>query len=341
MDINNTHIDHGILMSYLLGEASKEQVKQVEEWLLESGDNQVYMDKLEELWIETGKLTPAPVNVDVNFAWDKVSNRIENDENKVQIIEISKTRKITRILYRIAAIFIIGIGIYTVKTFTDKDIENVILASNTIINDTLSDGSLITLNKSSKLTYPEEFKEDKREVVLEGEAFFDVERNEEKPFVIHAGIGNIKVLGTSFNVKAYPNDDIEVSVETGLVQLYHIDDITGDTSSVFLEAGSKGILNNKTLKLEKNEKINKNKFFWRNKTLIFEEAKLSKVIFLLEENYDITIELSNEEINDCLLTATFKNDKIEDILNIIAESFSLELTKEEKTYLLEGNGCDY
>ena len=82
-----------------------------------------------------------------------------------------------------------------------------------------------------------------------------------------------------------------------------------------------------------------NDLFWNDKTLIFEETELSKVIEILIIDYNVEIILSNEKIKHCLLSAKFKNDSIETILNVIAESFKLNITKEENIYIINGDGC--
>ena len=109
------------------------------------------------------------------------------------------------------------------------------MASNeSVISDTLSDGSVVALNKNSTLSYPKSFDTKLRQVTLKGEAFFEVKRNFEQAFIISAGESFVKVLGTSFNVKAYADSaNVEVTVVSGLVQLYTLND-NSDTISVLL-----------------------------------------------------------------------------------------------------------
>ena len=100
-------------------------------------------------------------------------------------------------------------------------VGEIISTPNQVINEyTLPDGSVVALNSNSKLVFPKQFNGDTREVTIEGEAFFDVKPNPEKPFIINAGKAQIKVVGTSFNVSAYPETEtLEVVVKTGKVQV--------------------------------------------------------------------------------------------------------------------------
>lgn len=335
----NKHISHDLLMSYLLGEANSTQLAEVEDWLQLSDENRKSLDKLDKLWIETGKISPPPVAVDIDEAWTKMDNRIEESVKTIKLPE--RKHIVLKTVYRIAAIFILAIGVYAILKITTREPNQIILASTTeTLRDSLPDGSQIALNINSKITYPETFEENTREVNLEGEAFFDVEHDPQKPFIVHTSIGDVKVLGTSFNVKAYTlSGKLEVIVISGKVQLIKKDESKIDATSVILEPGTKGIIEQKSLKIKKVEEVDPNTLFWNSKMLIFEEAKLSFVFDLLERHYDISIQVTNDSIENCLLSATFDDEEIGLILQIISESFNLNIKQENNIFILEGNGC--
>jgi transmembrane sensor len=136
--------------------------------------------------------------------------------------------------------------------------SEIISTPNQVINEyILPDGSVVALNSNSKLVFPKQFKGDTREVTIEGEAFFDVKPNAEKPFIINAGNAQVKVVGTSFNVCAYPETEtVEVVVETGKVQVISKNnELTARLNEVFLVPGEKGTLFNKSSAFWKNRKI--------------------------------------------------------------------------------------
>ncbi len=341
---NNKHINEDHLMAYLAKEADVQLKQQVEHWLSLSNDNVAYLNELEKIWIESGKLKIKPVVVDIDSAWNKLSNKIDAADKKVININSREKgiSKIYRTFLRIAAVLVIVFGILAIIIYMNKGTEQqTLISQNTVVNETLSDGSKISLNKNSKIVYPDEFTGNTREVELEGEAFFEIEPNKEKPFIIHSENANIKVLGTSFNIKAFTDSkEVEVFVKTGVVMLFSIDKKTNDTISIILNVDEKGIYNKETKQIKKIEDIDVNELYWHNKTLIFEETELLKVIELLQNCFNVKIKVKNSNVNYCKLNATFKNETIDDILGVIATSFNLEVTKEEnKIYTLDGKGC--
>ena len=337
------HINEKLLLRFLLGEANKDEIQQVNEWLQLSEKNQKLLDDYEAIWAEAGKLTPNPVAVDSRSAWGIMSERVDKfekkkTENKSKIISLHS--RLAWISSSAAAIIIIIFGIYQLLKKTDIAVQNILLASvENVLHDTLPDGSQIALNTNSKITYPEQFSKNERRIKLEGEAFFNVEHNKEKPFIIEAGNAFIKVLGTSFNVKAYENSELEVIVTDGLVQLFIVDSESMDTSAILLKAGQKGKISFKEKKPVYVAKQIPDAIFWMNYTLIFNDTDLKKVFNLLENHYNIEIKVSNKRIYDCRLSTTFSNNSIDDIIEVITATFEFEYTKENNAYTIKGNGC--
>ena len=343
MNKESGHIDEKLLLRYLLGETEQDEMQQVEEWLQLSEKNQKLLDNYEAVWAEAEKLTPNPVAVDTSLAWAKMSDRVDKyeiekttDKSKT----ISLNSRLAWISSSAAAIIIIIFGIYQLLKKPDIAVQNILLASvENVLHDTLPDGSQIALNTNSKITYPETFSENERRVKLEGEAFFNVEHNKEKPFIIEAGDAFIKVLGTSFNVKAYENSELEVIVTDGLVRLFIVDSETMDTSAILLKAGQKGKISTKEKKPVYIAEQIPDALFWMNYTLIFNDTDLKKVFNLLENYYNVKIEVNNKQIYDCRLSTTFSNNSIDDIIKVITATFEFEYTKENNTFTINGDGC--
>jgi ferric-dicitrate binding protein FerR (iron transport regulator) len=338
MNKDSEHIDDKLLLRFLLGEASQDEMTQVQEWLQLSEKNRKVLDDYEAIWSESGKLTPNPVAVDTSFVWKKMSERIDEFESEKPIKTIPLKSKFIKISYNAAAILIIFIAIYQLIL---KPTPTLQVASNIkIIKDTLPDGSLIALNSNTTISYPKKFEKKERRIKLEGEAFFDIERNEEKPFIIEAGNAFVQVLGTKFNVKAYENSEIEVIVTEGLVKLYIIDSETLDSSSIFLKAGQKGrisIQENRPVYVSENIP---DELAWMDYTLIFKDTDLKRALSLLEDHYNVKINVSNERIFNCRLTTTFTNNSIDDIIEVIVATFEFEYSEENNTYTIIGDGCE-
>ncbi|WP_160143725.1 FecR family protein [Chryseolinea soli] len=206
----------------------------------------------------------------------------------------------------------------------------------------LSDGSQVWLNSDTKFRYPETFGSGDREVYLEGEAFFNVSKDPSRPFRIHSG-GKLTttVLGTSFNVKAYRNDDFnEVAVITGKVSVVHT---TSDnrSSEVLLQPGQKAVLV-KTQDLLSKETFSDVDHYtsWREGKLIFEDAPVADVISSLQRYYNIEINLSSETLKACRVTATFDPMPLEKVMYLLCFTLNAEYTHAGKKYSISGAGCN-
>lgn len=345
MNIDPRHIDHNILARYLLDELSSEDRLSVEVWINESDTNQETFSSLKKIWDETGKIEPAPIVVNVDLAWSKMKSFIT--EKKEITIEPPKLVKSTfsrqRFIYvAAAALIILGVMSAVLTDWFKKSVEPIpfiIESFAEVINDTLSDGSYIALNLNSTLKYSEATDESERHVVLEGEAFFAVARDTSKPFIIDAGIGGIKVLGTKFNVKAYENSDLKVFVESGLVELYLLDSLGNKVKSLLLEAGDKGIISYEDREIYKSIDQKPDELFWANRKLIFRETNLKKVFEILGEYYEFEVKVENDEIMNCLLSASFTDQDLPYIMEVIAASFVLEIEQKDSTYQFIGKGC--
>ncbi|NQU88299.1 MAG: FecR family protein, partial [Mariniphaga sp.] len=203
----------------------------------------------------------------------------------------------------------------------------------------LPDGTIVTLNSDTKLFYPKQFEGNSREVKISGEAFFNVTPNPDKPFIINAGNTQIKVLGTSFNVYAYPGSQtVEVIVETGKVQVLNpTQTIQNTENEVFLDPGDKATFFKKEKVLTKNKNDDPNYNAWKTYNLVFEESKLSYVFQVLEKTYHVEIQTDDPEIENLMLVAEFNNKPINFVLDVIRLTFNLELSIENDRYILKNS----
>lgn len=345
MNTDRNHIDHNLLVLYLLDEISTEGKVLVEKWIEASEANRAIFSGLEKTWNETGKLEPAPVVVDTDRAWEKMKARIQAQEIGPQA-ETSRTkvrslRRKTVLYTAAAALLALSAATIFLTDWLRKDSGPVPVFYESIaeaLTDTLSDGSGIILNAGSQLRYQEEEQKRERQVELKGEAFFAVKPDSTKPFVIDAGMGSIRVLGTEFNVKAYENSDLEVLVESGLVQLALLDENNEPIETLLLTSGEKGVISHTENRLYKTKNLQPDELFWANRKLIFRETQLAQVLDVLKNYYRFELKTS-PEILECLLTASFTNQEIGTILEVIAASFELDLSLEEGHYQLTGKGC--
>ena len=200
----------------------------------------------------------------------------------------------------------------------------------------LSDGTKVTLNRDTKINYPDKFGDDVREVSIEGEAFFEVTPNPSKPFIIHAGEATIKVLGTSFAVNAYPeNDMVEVVVETGKVKFSKLQSNLKTTHEVILDPGEKGTYMNASKELSKCRNSDPNFLAWKTHKLNFSETSLKEVIKQLNKVYRVQIETGSPDLDNLLLNAHFEKESLDFILEVIATTHGLKVEKKDGHYVLK------
>ncbi|WP_318345819.1 FecR family protein [Flagellimonas baculiformis] len=181
------------------------------------------------------------------------------------------------------------------------------------LNLTLADGTQIRLNSGSTITYPDRFEGDVREVVLEGEAFFDVAKNPNKPFVIRSGEVLTTVLGTSFNINTYPDiQQIAVTVASGKVK------VASHENEIHLGPNEQGIFDKKTKTISKKMTDISTFLNWKDGIIHFEDTSLAQVVESLERWYGVTFVFENENLRNCHVTATYKNEMLPAVLESIA-----------------------
>lgn len=334
MNLNEEHSDlYDRLGRFLAGESPAEEIAWVETWLAESPENLNILEGLAEVWTLGGPAT-GPVNVDA--AWEKVRVRTGIPAAPSQT---STPRNWNRWL-SYAAILLLPLAgfIYLLVSSAEKP-EFVHFATQSKIETvTLPDGSVVTLNANSTLRYPSEFKEETRTVELTGEGFFEVERDPSHPFLVQAQAAEITVLGTSFNVKT-SDAAIEVAVTTGKVR-FSGQPAEGTPTRVDLDAGEAAVYHPETETMEPKREGTGNAAFWKNRTLDYHNVQLESVIREVNQIYPGEIQLANPALNSCPLTSTYQDKSLEEIAELVAATFNLEITQDGNTFILDGTACE-
>jgi transmembrane sensor len=252
----------------------------------------------------------------------------------------TKVRKIypLRIAVGIAAslIFVLGIA-----WFNWPEPELKIITESTQDTDqeiALPDGTIVNLNKNSSISYKANFNSIDRNVVLTGEAFFEVARDESKPFIVESGNSTTTVLGTAFNIRNRDNEnDIVITVTHGKVSFASHDNKLQE--QVFLTADQMASYSKKENVITKGEIKNRNNLFWQTGSLQFNGASVSQVISDLQIAYGCNVKVGNSDILTCPFTGNFENESIENIMQVLAFSLNLKVNKTQNSYELIGKGC--
>lgn len=193
----------------------------------------------------------------------------------------------------------------------------------------LADGSKIWLNADSKLTYPEVFSNKTREVYLEGEAFFDVASNPDRPFIIHLNKGSVRVLGTSFNIRAYKNEPIQTSVKTGKVAFIPAVEGTGKTpDTIYITPDEKVTYARTGTNIKKEVTSAEDDKAWTEGRLVFRDMTLEDISFELERTFGKPVIFTQDAPRYYRLTGNFQNNSLQDIMYYLArsKSFHYEIT---------------
>ncbi|MCF6361663.1 MAG: DUF4974 domain-containing protein [Cyclobacteriaceae bacterium] len=310
-----------LVKKYISNECSKDEDELIENWLIDP-QKRVSVNKLmKSQWEEYDSSSYKNEFFNAHALLDKVHTTIQS--KNVAPLKTSNKPWYSFQWMRIAAILLlpmISIGVYYTLSNPEQTTESI--AYSHIENKSgqkskiyLPDGSKVWLNAESKLSFPQKFVGNKREVSLEGEAFFEVVENPDLPFIVTTADINIKVLGTSFNVSAFPEDLVtETTLETGSVALKKVN---SNEDFLMLEPNQKA-----TYSKKKQSFAIKNvdpSFFtsWKDGRLKFHNTSFDEVATKLERWYGVEIQYPKTLSNEYHLTFTLNNESLEKILQLM------------------------
>ncbi len=237
-----------------------------------------------------------------------------------------------KIALRIAAgLALLLVATYFLKDqFIGSDNRSIVSTPSTDTKEfSLSDGSIVTLNESSEMSFDPEFSKKIRKVVLEGEAFFKIARDVNRPFVIETEVGLVKVLGTSFNIRSYPNEDLfEVYVASGKVKV----ELKDAVEPVELNAGEFLRYNKSNKKALKGKDKTGLSNGWLTGVINFKGQNIPTILMGMERLFRVKIDLKTDQRPDCLQTLTIRKGQLQETLDVLKTSCpKLKFTK-------DGNG---
>lgn len=315
----------------LNGEATDAEKKELREWLNADESHAAEYKEMQQIWSQSDTILQSQPTFNATTAWDRIAAKT------IDIPAPSAERKTisfpawAKLGLAAAAALLIGLFIFRQPAGTEMMTA---YAENGNLEVILPDNSHITLRKGSKLEYPKAFASNQRNVELEGEAFFEVTRNEKKPFIIDAQSATVQVLGTSFNVKADENT-ATVVVATGKVKMSMNSD---KAQALILTPGEKGSLRGGALK---EELVNINNYlFWKTGILKIEDQPLSEVARDLADINNAEIRLNMpDQLKQAPVTTTFNSQQpLEEMLTELCLITNCRWTKEGNTYTISPKG---
>lgn len=311
-----------ILVKYLLGEATVAEQLSVDRWLREEDKNRRYFEQFKTIW-DASKQLDARQDVDVQGAWERFNDRLVREEQP-QLLPANRRSYFNFSRMAAAAVIVLALGYYFYYTKAPV----VLVAQQQVVVDTLPDRSVVTLNKASALRYQKSFNKKNRKVSLEGEAFFEITANKDRPFEIEINDVQVKVVGTSFNVKN-KMDATEVIVETGIVQ------VLANGRSMAVHPGQKIIVDKDsgTMLLQSNQSQLYN--YYRTHELICNNTPLSQLVEALNDAYGSHIIIANPATAQMKITTRFKQGSLNDILDVIAATLNLEVVRKSEQIIIQ------
>jgi transmembrane sensor len=328
----DNHIDD-LIGKYLAGEASQQETVAVESWASENEANKMYLQQMQLIFSKSTAQHTDVFHTDI--AWQKLKSRI--DERRGKTISFPDQRSSQHLYLKIAASLLVILGLsylfFWYSNNTKINSVNVITETETE-SDTLPDGSGVYLNKRTQLAYKFDKKKNAHVVKLKGEAFFDIRHKDDKGFIIDVGGVFIRDIGTSFNVKAYPDSAfIEVTVEDGEVMFF-----TDTDSGLYLKKDGKGLFNKQTKQFSIAQP-DPNTTAYKTKSFNFTNTDLATVVMRINDVYAEKIHIS-DSVKNCRITVNFNHEEISEIAEVIAETLSLTATKTANGIYLTGSSCE-
>lgn len=319
----------------LEGKATPGEQEELRRWLEADPEHKKQYQAQQELWRLTA---PGPdPEVDANRAWQKVKAGIQPEQEKKN--RVPGLFELLPMAYRVAASVALLFGIFWLSRYLFYPYYGmeVIETGSSQISIMLPDSSQVWLNRESKLIYDPDFDGTERLVQLEGEAFFEVRKNPERPFLIQANNTQTKVLGTSFNLRAYLHEPtVELVVATGKVSFSSIN----GSSEAIVRAGDAATLERESAAIVQYSNPNENAWSWRSGRLKFEGQDLQSVLRDLERYYGVELQLQNPAIANCRFTGSFDQAELEGVLQVLAATLQLEYRKQDnQTLIISGQGC--
>lgn len=317
-------IPYELLAKYLSRQCSPDEQELVSSWLAESPEHRVILDNLKNQWEAIRIDTSAYVIPDKAMVWGKIQDRIRRKVEQVPLYTCSLLIRVAGIAATIALVLGFSLSLLFNKdgSWQASRFENVILApSGQKSQVVLPDGTLVWLNSGSRLSYNYQYSTSDRIVSLEGEAFFDVKKDTQYPFIVKTGAVDVKVHGTAFNVSAYTDEEnIMVALLRGKVSLLSADD---QHVLTYLSPDQIATVSKNNLSCQVEACDAEIESSWHHNLLKFDGIPADEVWKKLERWYGVDITLSNIDPSRAYWF-TVKTESLTELLEMINKITPIE-----------------
>jgi ferric-dicitrate binding protein FerR (iron transport regulator) len=337
-----------LLNKYLNGKCSQNEFEEFSKWvndnsLQEEGKNLLFDD-----WNSLESSDESIDNVKYSRLLDKIHHQINLEKQEAGKTKIVSFSGFTKWFSRVAAILILPLIATVFYLMSDNDIRlqnttgslvdtlEVIapIGSRTVVQ--LTDGTTVNLNYGSRIKYPREFKGNSREIELVGEGYFDVAHNPDKPFVVNAGKVNVRVLGTKFNVQAYPGENsVATTLINGKVSLEVLNDDGKANCIGSMKPGQHVAYNTQSGDIYSTVGDVEKYIAWKDGKLVFDNEPITGVAKKLSRMFNVDIIL-DEDVKDLTYTVTFIDEPLFFILDLMAGVTPIKYSASDREKLSNG-----
>lgn len=316
-------------------DCTSQELAQLKRWLSDPATHSEVESWLLEHW------TTSP-EMDSTTLIETVFKQIQEYQNEHQLKSGFSLTRILKVYQKVAAFLLIpliGVGIiYWVSQYSQSagQYTETIAPRGQKSQIVLADGTKVWLNSDTKIKYPGNFSKNHRDVYLDGEAFFEVTKNEHQPFVVHTSGVDVKVLGTKFNVKAYKDEDaIETSLFEGKVHLLMNTGPAANPSEKDIQPGQSFVYSKTSHQLTANRFPQDEINGWKNNQLIFKDDSFSNLVRKLERWYNVEVVYDEKRFDDRRLTVElYEGERLERLMDIISLALSIDFKYEEGKIIL-------
>lgn len=331
---------YNLIHRYLAGEASEAESRELEAWLNASAENRLIFDEAEKLWRKIG--APQPHNVPPFEAfWQSLESKLEAEAGKTSATIIPLVRAQRKIFsgkvnyYRWLAaaavlIFLVGATFIYQRIFKAEDWQTYTTQNAERLRVILPDGSQVELNAASQIQFLAAGFDTLRAVTLSGQAFFEIRPNG-NPFVVNTENAQVRVLGTSFDVRAR-HQRTQVMVQVGRVSLQTVG--APVEKGVVLAPGQMSFVDKLAMPIAP---IAIDSIFiaaWRQQRLVFENTPLSEIAAELQRVYDVEIQIADHELHTLAITGTFERQPVTEVLTSLCLALHLNYSGSNGKYVI-------
>ena len=343
MNENSTyHTD--LITRYFSGETTEEELRLLSEWLKADVQNEMLFTQYRKTWqlVEKQKIHSS---VKPDLEWMDLQAKINTiklqDDAQGRVVQLNQNKyrvsSFRSIWLSAAAVVILFVSTVQLYYYFSKPANITVTAQATNMEQVLPDGSVVSLHAGSQITYPETFAANTRKVELKGEAYFKVIHDKTKPFIVSSGNARIEVLGTQFNVNTKTSaGTIEVVLTSGKVSVYFK---SHPKENILLDPGEKAVLSTDQNLISKSTNADPNYMAWKTRVLVFDNETLAQVVNTLQNVYQIPVKLANPALSECHVTASFDNQSIESVLQVIKETLDLSVKQNGNSIEVSGKSC--